>query len=333
MTHPIARALRRLRAWRESRYWSPRRQLEHLRGLVDLDAHILAPDRTAAALTARYADALAPDWFRRPFENSGALRDRLGLNLWRRAADSKAGSISAADIERLRKELQDAADAAVTASNQAVRYLRERDAARTDLQRETRRADYLRRQLDTIAEQNAELRRAAGTAPSVDIPAGLHPRTADLVLRFASALAHKLHAAEQKYGYSDGWAQPDWMDECRAALVEHVRKGDPRDVGAYCAFLWHHGERTALPEPTLEDVRDAAHETGWLIECKQSPSWWSGKVMRGTVDCRFFSTDPNEAVRFARKKDAERVIAQAGTSCQHATEHAWISAMQQEQAK
>ena len=297
MTHPIARALRRLRAWRESRYWSPRRQIEHLRGLVDLDAHILAPDRTAAALTARYADALAPDWFRRPFEDVGTLRDRLGLNPYRRAGDPKTGTISADDLERMRKELQDAADVAVTASNQAVRYLRERDAARTDLQRETRRADYLRRQLDVLSEQNAELRRMqanvpdlerepvawlvtegeatmnrvflhiksaeraqsvtrgsrivplyAAPHPTLDIPTGLHPRTADLVLRFASALAHKLHAAEQKYGYSDGWAQPEWMDQCRAGLVEHVRKGDPRDVAAFCAFLWHHGERTALPD-------------------------------------------------------------------------------------
>lgn len=165
MTHPIARALRRLRAWRESRYWSPRRQLEHLRALVDLDARWLAHDRAAAALTARYGDALAPDWFRRPFEDVGTLRDRIGLNPYRRAADPKTGSISAADLERLRKELQDAADVAVTASNQAVRYLRERDAARTDLQRETRRADYLRRQLDTIAEQNAELRRMPNVEP------------------------------------------------------------------------------------------------------------------------------------------------------------------------
>ena len=89
------------------------------------------------------------------------------------------------------------------------------------------------------------------SAPSTPPPAvveavpSLHPATADLVRRFSQALAEKLAAAEAKYGYSDGWASPDWMDECRAKLMEHIAKGDPRDVAAYCAFLWHHGASTA----------------------------------------------------------------------------------------
>lgn len=83
---------------------------------------------------------------------------------------------------------------------------------------------------------------------------GLHPATADLVRRFAAALAEKLAAAEKKYGYSDGWADPAWMDECRQKLMEHIAKGDPRDVAAYCAFLWHHGESTARP-PVQESTR------------------------------------------------------------------------------
>lgn len=79
----------------------------------------------------------------------------------------------------------------------------------------------------------------------------LHPKTADLVQRFSAALAEKLAAAEKKYGYSDGWASPDWMDECRRQLLQHVAKGDPRDVAAYCAFLWHHGARTeSAPHPS-----------------------------------------------------------------------------------
>ena len=79
-----------------------------------------------------------------------------------------------------------------------------------------------------------------------DAPNGLHPQTADLVARFAQALAEKLHKAEKKYGYSNGWLDDDWQRECANKLVEHVQKGDPRDVAAYCAFMWHHGWRTSL---------------------------------------------------------------------------------------
>lgn len=80
----------------------------------------------------------------------------------------------------------------------------------------------------------------------------LHPATADLVRRFSGALAEKLAAAEAKYGYSDGWSDPGWMDECRKQLIHHVRKGDPRDVAAYCAFLWHHGSHTDPNLPFCE---------------------------------------------------------------------------------
>ena len=82
----------------------------------------------------------------------------------------------------------------------------------------------------------------------------LHPRTADLVDRFALALKEKLGAAEVKYGYSDGWADPNWMDQCRAKLIEHVHKGDPRDVAAYCAFLWFHNARCELEDQFIYDV-------------------------------------------------------------------------------
>jgi hypothetical protein len=105
-------------------------------------------------------------------------------------------------------------------------------------------------------------KRAQGAAPPQDaksVEHPLHPATADLVRRFTNALASKLSMAEQKYGYSDGWRSGDWMDECREELLAHVAKGDPRDVAAYCAFLWHHGERTAAPQPqapSSDDVRD-----------------------------------------------------------------------------
>ena len=90
------------------------------------------------------------------------------------------------------------------------------------------------------------------------LPAGLAPATGGLVLRFAQAMAEKLHAAEQKYGYTEGWRDDDWMDECRQKLREHIEKGDPRDVANYCAFLWHHGESTT--PPVAAPTQSATHQ-------------------------------------------------------------------------
>lgn len=104
----------------------------------------------------------------------------------------------------------------------------------------------------TSCEIAAVLREARGF---FHVPDGLDEETTLLVSRFARALAEKLYSAQCKYGYSDGWKRDDWMDECRAKLVEHIAKGDPRDVAAYCAFLWHHGESTA-PLPAVAGVTE-----------------------------------------------------------------------------
>ena len=95
-----------------------------------------------------------------------------------------------------------------------------------------------------------------GALDVASAPFSLHPRTRDLVARFADALTRKLARAERKYGYSDGWASDDWLDACRADLARHVAKGDPLDVAAYCAFLWHHGASTKAPSAApLHDLQ------------------------------------------------------------------------------
>lgn len=99
-----------------------------------------------------------------------------------------------------------------------------------------------------------ELAAANAALAEAKMPDSLHPETKSLVRRFASALAEKLAAAEKKYGYSDGWRDDDWMHTCRQKLAEHLEKGDPRDVAAYCAFLWHHGQSTA-PVKLIEFLR------------------------------------------------------------------------------
>lgn len=92
----------------------------------------------------------------------------------------------------------------------------------------------------------------------VRVPGDLHPDTRDLVRRFAEALAKKLRASELKYGYSNGWKDPGCVEELRGKLAEHVTKGDPVDVAAFCAMLWHHGEhcrpKTTLQEELTEDA-------------------------------------------------------------------------------
>jgi hypothetical protein len=78
-------------------------------------------------------------------------------------------------------------------------------------------------------------------------PSKCHPMTEKLVKDFTEALRLKLRAAEKKYGYAAEWADDgdNWpAPQCYHHLMQHLRKGDPRDVAIYCAFLWFHGLST-----------------------------------------------------------------------------------------
>lgn len=109
----------------------------------------------------------------------------------------------------------------------------------------------------TDLERNiAPLYRHAQPVPVV--PEGLNPETTDLVLRFASALADKLYKSEQKYGRSTDWMKDDWYDDCLQSLLEHIEKGDPKDVAAYCAFMWHHGWETKVAQPSQEEQKSVS---------------------------------------------------------------------------
>lgn len=95
--------------------------------------------------------------------------------------------------------------------------------------------------IDTVAKLN-------GSMVEVGIT-DLHPSTKELVNGFATALAEKLRLSEKKYGWSDGWKDADWKDKCLTDFNHHISKGDPRDVAAYCAFMWYHGWSTnSVPE-------------------------------------------------------------------------------------
>ena len=80
------------------------------------------------------------------------------------------------------------------------------------------------------------------------MPLGLHPDTQKLVADFCTALAEKLYKAQLKYGYDTDWKQDGWSSQCQAHFHQHIAKGDPRDVAAYCAFMWWHGWSTKPAE-------------------------------------------------------------------------------------
>lgn len=118
------------------------------------------------------------------------------------------------------------------------------------------------------------LYRAAPPAPVV--PAELHPDTQKLVTDFCTALAEKLYKAQLKYGYDADWKQDGWPTQCQAHFHQHIAKGDPRDVAAYCAFMWYHGWKTEAvqPEPAsvpdeidkwqaIDDIRDHDESFRW----------------------------------------------------------------------
>ncbi|MGL6333152.1 hypothetical protein ACJ0V8_018790 [Proteus mirabilis] len=48
------------------------------------------------------------------------------------------------------------------------------------------------------------------TERKINIPAELSENTANLVVKFAEAMAEKLHKSEKKYGYSDEWMANSW---------------------------------------------------------------------------------------------------------------------------
>lgn len=98
------------------------------------------------------------------------------------------------------------------------------------------------------AKEIASALSALSSEPVAIAATGEH--LAELVARFSAALLEKLRLAEQKYGYDNGWMNTDWRNDCQRDLLKHLAKGDPRDVAAYCAFMWHHGWPTIAAAPS-----------------------------------------------------------------------------------
>ena len=148
---------------------------------------------------------------------------------------------------------------------------------------------------------------------------------AELIDRFAVALKDKLAIARARG--KRGWSNPDWMDDCRRQLVEHIAKGDPRDVANYCAFLWHHGEPTngsgadaARPHPAggagarvalaalMEKEPALMHQTA---EYEWQRSYWVCRFCHGTSLEAEWNADRADAVVHMDKCFYVNVVAPA----------------------
>lgn len=100
------------------------------------------------------------------------------------------------------------------------------------------------------------------------IPVGLPQTLEQLFQGFGQALLEKALRAREKYGFpEDGWRQEGWQATLAKELLEHVHKGDPRDVAVYAAFAWYHGWSItpAAPygQPNAAGQNEAAADNGF----------------------------------------------------------------------
>lgn len=88
----------------------------------------------------------------------------------------------------------------------------------------------------------------------------------DELQRFhGETLAKLLAAADKGRG---GWQDPHRVTDAQLAdmLVEHLGKGDMRDVANFCMFLWHRGARAETLQMAL-----ARFATGYVRRSKPCP--------------------------------------------------------------
>jgi hypothetical protein len=113
----------------------------------------------------------------------------------------------------------------------------------------------------------------------------------DLVRRFSEALLAKLKASRAN-GRS-GWGRDDWEKECQDGLLRHLAKGDPRDVAAYCAFMWHHGWSTQTDEGpafVLNGIREVLETRGFVHMA-------NGRDIGSLLDAALRRTEPKGVAR------------------------------------
>ena len=76
----------------------------------------------------------------------------------------------------------------------------------------------------------------------------LHPDSEQLLKVCFEEIRQKMIKSQKKYGWSNEWLTQDWEDECRKQMIEHFKKGDPRDVAIYSIFMIYRGWSTNTAE-------------------------------------------------------------------------------------
>lgn len=153
--------------------------------------------------------------------------------------------------------------------------------------------------------------------PAPVMPAELHPDTQNLVADFCTALAEKLYGAQLKYGYDADWKQDGWHTQCLAHFHQHIAKGDPRDVAAYCAFMWYHGWKTesvsvsVVPEECPADISVlmASHSDSLFNDDDAQEIWNACRAAMLQSKYRDLSQPVDPQI-----SEYERIMLQAGNS-------------------
>lgn len=73
----------------------------------------------------------------------------------------------------------------------------------------------------------------------------LHPDSIKLLEQCFEELKAKMIRNQKKYGYTNEWLTSDWEDECREHMMQHIKKGDPKDVAIYAMFMMYRGWSTS----------------------------------------------------------------------------------------
>lgn len=89
----------------------------------------------------------------------------------------------------------------------------------------------------------AGTRRGQESPFNVYVPAGVSYAAREMFRVGVKVAMRKFADSEKKHAWQDYWQQAP-AEEVKAALREHVEKGDPRDVIIYCLICLARGWRT-----------------------------------------------------------------------------------------